>query len=58
MKMDLYSSDIARIGWQSGLNYNGRVPFTVDEMIQACEDKDKAFGKALKMTRLTRMLRK
>ena len=35
----LYSSDIARIGWQSGLNYNGRVPFTVDEMIQACEDK-------------------
>ena len=26
----LYSSDIARIGWQSGLTYNGRVPFTVE----------------------------
>jgi energy-coupling factor transport system ATP-binding protein len=35
----LYSSDIARIGWQCGLNYNGRVPFTVDEMIQACDDR-------------------
>jgi energy-coupling factor transport system ATP-binding protein len=35
----LYASDIARIGWQSGLSYNGRVPFTVDEMMQALADK-------------------
>jgi energy-coupling factor transport system ATP-binding protein len=35
----LYASDIARIGWQSGVTYNGRVPFTVDEMITACEDR-------------------
>ncbi len=33
----LYASDIARIGWQSGLTYKGRVPFTVDEMVEACE---------------------
>ncbi len=31
----LYASDIARIGWQAGLTYNGRVPFTVDEMMEA-----------------------
>lgn len=31
----LYASDITRIGWQTGLNYNDRVPFTVDEMMQA-----------------------
>ena len=35
----LYASDIARIGWQSGLSYNGRVPFTVNEMMQAFDDK-------------------
>jgi len=35
----LYASDIARIGWQSGLSYKGRVPFTVDEMVEACESK-------------------
>ncbi len=35
----LYASDIARIGWQSGLSYKGRVPFTVDEMITTCEDR-------------------
>lgn len=34
----LYASDIARIGWQTGLTYNGRVPFTVDEMLQAVDD--------------------
>lgn len=38
----LYASDIARIGWQSGVTYNGRVPFTVDEMIQACNDRSHA----------------
>ncbi|MGA3061335.1 MAG: energy-coupling factor transporter ATPase [Candidatus Bathyarchaeia archaeon] len=30
----LYASDIARIGWQTGLSYKGRVPFTVNEMIE------------------------
>lgn len=35
----LYASDIARIGWQSDLTYQGRVPFTVDEMMQACEGR-------------------
>jgi energy-coupling factor transport system ATP-binding protein len=35
----LYASDIARIGWQSGLSYNGRVPFTVDEMMKAFNGK-------------------
>ena len=35
----LYSSDIARIGWQAGLLYNGRVPFTVDEMIQSINER-------------------
>jgi len=35
----LYASDIARIGWQSDLSYNGRVPFTVDEMMGALVDK-------------------
>ena len=35
----LYASDIARIGWQAGLSYNGRVPFTVDEMIEAFEGR-------------------
>ena len=35
----LYSSDIARIGWQAGLSYNGRVPFTVDEMLEAFDGK-------------------
>ena len=35
----LYASDIARIGWQSGLRYQGRVPFNVDEMVEACESK-------------------
>jgi len=35
----LYASDIARIGWQSGLSYNGRVPFTVNEMMEALVDK-------------------
>ncbi|MGD0643987.1 MAG: energy-coupling factor transporter ATPase [Candidatus Bathyarchaeia archaeon] len=33
----LYASDIARIGYQSGLNYNGRVPFTVEEMLETVE---------------------
>jgi energy-coupling factor transporter ATP-binding protein EcfA2 len=35
----LYSSDIARIGWQSNLSYNGRVPFTVEEIMQAFNSK-------------------
>ncbi|MGA2682776.1 MAG: energy-coupling factor transporter ATPase [Candidatus Bathyarchaeia archaeon] len=35
----LYASDITRIGWQSGLSYQGRVPFTVDEMLEAFESK-------------------
>jgi energy-coupling factor transport system ATP-binding protein len=35
----LYASDISRIGWQSGLSYQGRVPFNVDEMVEACESK-------------------
>ena len=35
----LYASDITRIGWQSGLNYNGRVPFTVEEIMAAFNDK-------------------
>jgi energy-coupling factor transport system ATP-binding protein len=35
----LYASDIARIGWQSGLSYGGRVPFTVNEMMEALVDK-------------------
>jgi energy-coupling factor transport system ATP-binding protein len=33
----LYASDIARIGWKAGLSYNGRVPFTVDEMLESLE---------------------
>ena len=41
----LYASDIARIGWQSGLTCKGRVPFTVDEMVEACECKPKPFLK-------------
>ncbi|MGD0204594.1 MAG: energy-coupling factor transporter ATPase [Candidatus Bathyarchaeia archaeon] len=36
----LYSSDIARIGWQAGLSYNGRVPFTVDEMLEAFDGRN------------------
>ncbi len=36
----LYASDIARIGWQSGVSYNGRVPFTVDEMIEAFDGEE------------------
>ena len=36
----LYASDIARIGWKSRLSCNGRVPFTVEEMIQACETQN------------------
>ena len=35
----LYASDITRIGWQSGLTYNGRVPFTVEEIMQAFSDE-------------------
>ena len=35
----LYASDIARIGWQSGLSYNGRVPFTVEEILQSFKGK-------------------
>ena len=38
----LYSSDIARIGWQSGLLYNERVPFTVEEMVQSISDQNKS----------------
>ena len=36
----LYASDIARIGWRSGLTYNGRIPFTVDEMMLALDGKN------------------
>ena len=36
----LYSSDIARIGWQAGLSYSGRVPFTVDEMLEAFDGRN------------------
>ena len=35
----LYASDITRIGWQSKLSYNGRVPFTVEEIMAAFNDK-------------------
>jgi len=35
----LYASDIARIGWKSSLNYKGRIPFTVEEIMQVFEDK-------------------
>jgi energy-coupling factor transport system ATP-binding protein len=35
----LYSSDIARIGWKAGLSYNGRVPFTVDEMLKSFDGR-------------------
>jgi energy-coupling factor transport system ATP-binding protein len=31
----LYASDVARIGWQSGVTYEGRVPFNIAEMLQA-----------------------
>lgn len=41
----LYASDIARIGWQTGLTCKGRVPFTVDEMVEACECKPEPFLK-------------
>ena len=34
----LYASDIARIGWQSDLHYKGRIPFTVEEIMQAFDD--------------------
>ena len=36
----LYSSDIARIGWKAGLSYNGRVPFTVDEMLESFDGRN------------------
>ncbi len=36
----LYASDIARIGWKAGLSYNGRVPFTVDEMLEAFDGRN------------------
>ena len=36
----LYSSDIARIGWKAGLSYNGRVPFTVDEMLKSFDGRN------------------
>ena len=36
----LYASDIARIGWRAGLSYHGRVPFTVDEMIESFEGRN------------------
>jgi energy-coupling factor transport system ATP-binding protein len=36
----LYASDIARIGWKAGLSYNGRVPFTVDEMLESCDGRN------------------
>jgi energy-coupling factor transport system ATP-binding protein len=36
----LYASDIARIGWQAGFTYRGRVPFTVDEMLGAWDDSN------------------
>ena len=33
----LYPSDIARIGYQTGLTYKGRVPFTFDEVMRALD---------------------
>ncbi len=46
----LYASDIARIGWQSGLLYNERVPFTVEEMVQSIKGKNRIPLLTLKMT--------
>jgi energy-coupling factor transport system ATP-binding protein len=40
----LYSSDIARIGWNSGLLFNERVPFTVDEIVQSISGQNKSPG--------------
>ncbi len=35
----LYSSDIARIGYNANLRYNNRVPFTIDEMMSSLGDR-------------------
>lgn len=35
----LYSSDIARIGYNSNVRYKGRVPFTVDEMMSSLQGR-------------------
>ena len=40
----LYSSDIARIGWNSSLLFNERVPFTVDEMVQSISGQKKSLS--------------
>jgi len=35
----LYSSDIARIGYYGNLQFNGRVPFTIDEILSSIGDR-------------------
>jgi energy-coupling factor transport system ATP-binding protein len=35
----LYSSDIARIGYHANIQYNNRVPFTIDEIMSSLGDR-------------------